>query len=66
MGNVLSSFIYLLAGSSSELLGLTSAASGVAMTLVVFPAGIFSDRLRRDYMLRLAAIFGIISLVILF
>ena len=66
MGNVLSSFIYLLSDSSSELLGLTSAATGVTMTIVVFPSGYLADRFRRDWMLRMAAIFGLVSAVILF
>jgi MFS family permease len=66
MGNVLSTFIYLLSDSSSELLGLTSAATGVTMTLVVFPSGFLADRLRKDWMLRAAAIFGLISVGILF
>lgn len=66
MGNVLSTFIYLLSDSSSELLGLTSAATGVTMTIVVFPSGFLADRLRRDWMLRAAAIFGLISVGILF
>ncbi|MHA1746550.1 MAG: MFS transporter [Promethearchaeota archaeon] len=67
MGNVLSSFIYLLSDSSPELLGLTSAATGVTMTIIVFPSGYLADRLRRrDWMLRVAAIFGLISVGILF
>ena len=66
MGNVLSSFIYLLSDSSSELLGLTSAATGVTMTIVVFPSGYLADRFRRDWMLKAAAVFGLISAGILF
>ena len=66
MGNVLSTFIYILSDSSSELLGLTSAATGITMTIVVFPSGLLADRLRRDWMLRAAAIFGLISVGILF
>lgn len=66
MGNVLSSFIYLLSDSSSQLLGLTSAATGVTMTIVVFPSGFLADRFRRDWMLKAAAVFGLISAGILF
>jgi len=66
MGNMLSTFIYLIAGSSNQLLGLTSAATGFTMTLVVFPAGAIADRFRRDWMLRIGAGLGVISAVFLF
>ncbi|MHA1718167.1 MAG: MFS transporter [Promethearchaeota archaeon] len=66
MGNVLSTFIYLMSNSSNEMLGLASGAMGLTMTIVVFPSGYFADKLRRDWMLRIAAIFGIVSMGILF
>jgi len=66
MGNVLSTFIYLLSNSSNEILGLASGATGITMTIVVFPSGYFADKIRRDWMLRLAAIFGIIGIGFLF
>ena len=66
MGNVLSTFIYLLSNSSSEMLGLAAGATGITMTIVVFPSGFFADKIRRDWMLRIAAIFGLISIGILF
>lgn len=61
MGNVLSAFIFYISGESNTLLGYTSAATGAAMTLVVFPAGVFADKYRRDQLLKLAGIFGIIG-----
>lgn len=64
-GNVLSTFIYLLAGNSNEVLGWTSGATGIMMTLVVFPAGALADRFRRDWMLYIAAIIGIIGMFFL-
>jgi len=66
MGNVLSTFIYLLSNSSSEMLGLAAGATGITMTLVVFPSGYFADKIRRDWMLRIAAIFGLIGIGFLF
>ena len=66
MGNVLSTFIYLLSNSSNEMLGLAAGATGITMTIVVFPSGYFADKMRRDWMLRIAAIFGLISIGILF
>ncbi|WP_457557329.1 MFS transporter [Candidatus Harpocratesius sp.] len=66
MGNVLSSYIYIIAGNSNELLGWTSGATGIMMTIVVFPAGALADRFRRDWMLFIAGGIGIIGMIILF
>ena len=66
MGNVLSNYIYLIAGESNELLGLTSAITGLAMTMTVIPSGYLSDRIQRRYILRLASAVGFIGLIIAF
>ncbi len=66
MGNVLSAYIFLLAGESNQMLGIVSAVTGLAMTVVVLPAGYLADRFRRDWMLRTAAIFGVFSLLFIF
>jgi len=58
MGNVLSSYIFLIAGESNELLGLTSAITGLAMTCTVLPAGVLADKISRTMMLRTASVFG--------
>ncbi len=65
MGNVLSTYIFLLAGNSYKTLGILSAATGLAMTLVVFPAGFLADRFRRDVMLKSASIIGMMSLAVI-
>jgi MFS family permease len=62
MGNVLSSYIFLIAGESNELLGLTSAITGLAMTATVLPAGFLTDKLSRTKMLRIASLFGFLGL----
>ncbi|HUT80272.1 MAG TPA: MFS transporter [Candidatus Bathyarchaeia archaeon] len=71
MYSALSMYIYLLAGtiegglwglSQAVILGLTSAASGITMTIFVFPAGFFADRFRRDIILKLAGVIGLASL----
>ncbi|MHA1330214.1 MAG: MFS transporter, partial [Candidatus Hodarchaeales archaeon] len=62
MGNVLSNWIYLIAGESNILLGLTSAITGLAMTMTVMPAGILSDKLKRQTILRGASFFGFLGL----
>ncbi|MDH5645898.1 MAG: MFS transporter, partial [Candidatus Heimdallarchaeota archaeon] len=59
---ILSAYIYLLANNSNKILGYTSAATGIAMTLVVFPSGYLSDKYRRDYLLKIASICGTIAL----
>ncbi len=48
------------------MLGLASGATGIIMTIVVFPSGFFADKIRRDWMLRIAAIFGLIGIGFLF
>ncbi len=70
MGNVLSTYIYLfsesgggfLGLSSNVILGLTSAASGITMTLFVFPAGFMADKFRRDIILKSATGIGIAAM----
>jgi MFS family permease len=66
MGNVLSNYIYLIAGESNELLGLTSAITGLAMTMTVLPSGYFSDKTQKRYILRLASIVGFMGLIVAF
>jgi MFS family permease len=71
MGNILSLYIVLFAEqsqgifglTSNELLGVTSGVTGISMTLIVFPAGWWADRFRRDRMLRIAAIFGLAAML---
>lgn len=70
MGNILSLYIVLFSEqakgifglTSNELLGITSGISGIAMIMVVFPAGILTDRYPRDLILRLATLLGLIAL----
>ncbi len=63
MGNVLSVWIYLIANESNQLLGLTSAITGLAMTITVLPAGFIADKTARRYVLRAAAGIGFIGLM---
>jgi len=69
MGSVLSLYISLFAEQSSflglnpnQILGVTSAASGITMTLFVFPAGYLADRFNRDIILKAATFIGITAL----
>ncbi|MDN5353508.1 MAG: hypothetical protein PWQ09_264 [Candidatus Cloacimonadota bacterium] len=73
MGNILSLYVVVLVENSqgilgltsNEILGITAGITGIAMTAIVFPAGYLTDKLRRDKMLRVAGIVGIIAMLIL-
>jgi MFS family permease len=64
MGNVLSLYIFLLAGSNT-ILGWTSFTMGMVLTIFVFPAGILADKYGRDLFLKIASVIGVASLVII-
>jgi len=75
MGSVLNTFIPILAGVSdpiiinnvvlkpNEILGLTSGAAGLTMTLSVLPSGILTDLAKRDTMMKVASVLGFIAIV---
>jgi len=73
MGNIFSLYVVLFVESSkgilgftaNELLGITAGVSGIAMTAIVFPAGVFADRYRRQIMLRISAAVGILAMLCL-
>jgi len=73
MGNIFSLYVVLFVESSkgvwgytaNELLGITAGVSGIAMTAIVFPAGFMADKYPRQIMLRVAAIVGIIAMIVL-
>ncbi|MHA1441725.1 MAG: MFS transporter [Candidatus Heimdallarchaeota archaeon] len=72
MGSVLSLYISLFAEqnyfyglSYNQILGVTSAASGLTMTLFVFPAGYLADRFRRDIILKASTVIGIAAVLFL-
>ncbi len=65
LGNVLSAFIFFLAGESHTILGWVSSATGLAMTIVVFPSGMIADKYRRDAVLKTAFIFGFLGLTLM-
>ncbi len=62
MGNVLSVYIFAIAGNNPVILGWTSFATGITMTLVVFPTGFFVDKYRRDIVLKIASAVGVVAL----
>ncbi len=73
MGSVFSLFIVIMAEQSgslfglrpNELLGATSAVSGIVMLLLVLPAGLLADRWSREGTIRIAIASGIIGTLFL-
>jgi len=61
-GNVLSVFIKVLT-DSNIILGLVSTVGGLATTFVLIPSGLFADRWRRDGMIKIGALTGLIGMV---
>ncbi|OLS31222.1 MAG: hypothetical protein HeimAB125_16790 [Candidatus Heimdallarchaeota archaeon AB_125] len=66
MGNVLTAYIYFFANKSNIVVGWTSLAMGLTMTVFVFPSGIFADKFRRDILLKIASIVGIAGLAVIY
>lgn len=73
MGNIFSLYVILfvensngiLGFSANELLGITAGVSGIAMTAIVFPAGVMADKFPRQIMLRISAFVGILAMIVL-
>ncbi|KAI2506479.1 major facilitator superfamily-like protein [Fragilaria crotonensis] len=60
--SVLSTFVYLLQNKDPKAVGVISAAMGLTQLFVSFPAGIFVDRYRRDYLLKVATVVGLVAI----
>lgn len=73
MGNIFSLFVVLFVERSNgimgftanELLGITAGASGIAMTVIVFPAGMLTDKYPRQLLLQISAFVGIVAMLFL-
>ena len=69
-GNAFGMYIYFFAGeaegffglSQVAVLGITSAIRGLTMLLFLFPAGYLADKFRRDIIIKIAAVIGIIAI----
>jgi len=62
--SVLATYVYLLTNSNPEAVGLISAAMGISQLLASIPTGYFSDVYRRDTMLKLASLVGLVAVVV--
>ena len=73
MGNILSLYIVLFSErangvfglTSNELVGVSAGVTGIAMTAIVFPAGVLADKFRRDIILKYSGVLGILSMALL-
>jgi hypothetical protein len=59
--SVLSAFVYLLKSNDPKYVGLLTAIMGIAQLLISFPSGVLADRYRRDTMLQIGSVIGVIA-----
>lgn len=59
-GDVLSAYLFLLSGNNRDV-GFVQGVNGSMQLLVAFPAGWLADHMRRDRVLRIAAVLGAIA-----
>ena len=61
--SVLSAFVYLLRADDPKFVGILTCIMGVTQLASSFPTGILADKYRRDTILKLSAIVGIIAAI---
>ncbi|GAB4814040.1 hypothetical protein N2152v2_001086 [Parachlorella kessleri] len=59
-GDVMSAYLYLITKDNS-IVGYTQGLSGIAQLMAALPAGVLTDRHRRDTMLRFSALVGLLA-----
>jgi MFS family permease len=59
--SVLATFIFLIRDDNAEAVGFVTAVMGLSQLLVSFPVGFLADRYRRDTMLKLASVVGVVA-----
>jgi Na+/melibiose symporter-like transporter len=59
--NVLATFVYLLRDDNPAAVGNITAVMGLSQLLVSIPSGILADKFRRDTLLKVAAIVGLVA-----
>ena len=62
--NVLAAFVYFLRSGNPEAVGYITAVMGLSQLIVSLPSGYFADKYRRDTMLRVASMVGIVAIAI--
>lgn len=60
--NVLSMFLYQVSGHDSRTIGYVTSLMGLSQLVASFPSGYFSDKYRRDLVIRSSAVVGIVSI----
>jgi MFS family permease len=61
--SVLATFIFLIRDGNPEAVGFVTAVMGLSQLLVSFPVGFLADRYRRDTMLKLASVVGMVAVM---
>lgn len=59
---VLSAYVYLLRNEDPESVGILTAVMGISQLLFSFPAGYLADKFRRDRMLKMASVVGLVAI----
>lgn len=59
--SVLSAFVYLLKSDNPEFVGILTGLMGVCQLISSFPAGILGDKFRRDTMLKIGSVVGVLA-----
>lgn len=62
--SVLATFIFLIRDGDAEAVGFVTAVTGLSQLLVSFPVGFLADRYRRDTMLKLASVVGMVAVTV--
>jgi MFS family permease len=61
-GNVLATYVYLLRNNNPEAVGLITAVMGISQLLASFPSGYAADSHRRDSLLKIASLVGVLAI----
>jgi len=62
--SVLSTLVYLLRNDNPEAVGFITAVMGMSQLIASFPTGILADRHRRDSLLKVASVVGIVAVAV--
>lgn len=62
--SVLSTLVYLLRNDDPESVGFVTAVMGITQLIASFPTGILADRHRRDSLLKVASLVGLLAVIV--
>jgi MFS family permease len=61
--NVLANFAFLLRDGDPKAVGFLTAAMGISQLIISFPAGFLADKYRRDTILKLSSVIGVVAIL---